>query len=430
MHLLRPCLVFLVLVWVGTESNSIDSQVAHVAVDLEGTISSNSKFIIDDYSAISYPPFDTLIKSHLDSLFSTCVSDIATTVDGNLCDTVQSIHMQVCKKYNTSVYNARKAREDQGDLWFPSIEFLNHTLLMVDLLLEFNPFEETLAAGCMRAMDAYYRLYDGPHYDARHANYSAGFDMINYGKVKLKFDSQQLDYLTRQASQQKLFVWPKSARQELRSFKALHEFLSHYNQSAHNFLHEASLTYFHGEHALGVVDHRKLNYYVNFNKLIYNRPYPSIENLLLSSGPVLNPDSVVTFDQGNILVIDNFLRVDVMEEIHKWCLQSSIWHMQKRYYLGALMKHGFSHPLLLRIVQEMREKFPFVKDLALNQMWAFNYDSEFVKGINKHADKAIVNMNFWLTPDDANLDPSNGGLVIFTTPPDAQDTFEALQSGR
>jgi hypothetical protein len=30
---------------------------------------------------------------------------------------------------------------------------------------------------------------------------------------------------------------------------------------------------------------------------------------------------------------------------------------------------------------------------------------------------AAVNVNIWLTPDDANLDPSSGGLVVFTAKP-------------
>ena len=45
-------------------------------------------------------------------------------------------------------------------------------------------------------------------------------------------------------------------------------------------------------------------------------------------------------------------------------------------------------------------------------MWAFKYDQEMT-GINIHADPAAVNVNFWLTPDDANLDDESGGLVVY-----------------
>jgi hypothetical protein len=30
-----------------------------------------------------------------------------------------------------------------------------------------------------------------------------------------------------------------------------------------------------------------------------------------------------------------------------------------------------------------------------------------------HADQAAVNVNFWITPDEANNDPNSGGLVVW-----------------
>lgn len=38
-------------------------------------------------------------------------------------------------------------------------------------------------------------------------------------------------------------------------------------------------------------------------------------------------------------------------------------------------------------------------------------------GIAVHADSASVNLNFWVTPDDANLDPDSGGLVVYPKVP-------------
>jgi hypothetical protein len=40
------------------------------------------------------------------------------------------------------------------------------------------------------------------------------------------------------------------------------------------------------------------------------------------------------------------------------------------------------------------------------------FDSQ-LPGIGIHADFAPINVNFWITPDDANLDPKSGGLVIW-----------------
>ena len=36
-----------------------------------------------------------------------------------------------------------------------------------------------------------------------------------------------------------------------------------------------------------------------------------------------------------------------------------------------------------------------------------------VRTINIHADFAAVNVNFWITPDEANPDAQRGGLVIW-----------------
>ena len=59
------------------------------------------------------------------------------------------------------------------------------------------------------------------------------------------------------------------------------------------------------------------------------------------------------------------------------------------------------------------------KDYPINHIWAFKYDSRAknekssLKGINVHADFAAVNVNFWITPKEANLNPDSGGLVVY-----------------
>ena len=55
----------------------------------------------------------------------------------------------------------------------------------------------------------------------------------------------------------------------------------------------------------------------------------------------------------------------------------------------------------------------------LSQMWAFKYESK-CPGIDIHADFAAINVNFWVTPDEANLNPESGGLLVWdkSAPPD------------
>ena len=115
-----------------------------------------------------------------------------------------------------------------------------------------------------------------------------------------------------------------------------------------------------------------------------------------------------------IAVIDNFLTPDALEGLRRYCLEEPVWRTSHRdSYLGAFVGRGFACPLLGQIAQELRTRLPDVfQDYTLQEMWGFKYDSKLA-GINVHADEAAVNVNFWLTPDDANLDPESGGLVIW-----------------
>lgn len=115
-----------------------------------------------------------------------------------------------------------------------------------------------------------------------------------------------------------------------------------------------------------------------------------------------------------IAVIDNLLTAEALERIRRFCWESTIWHKSyKDGYLGALPEHGFACPLLAQIAEELRDTFPgIIGDNRLRMMWGFKYDSR-LKGIGIHADQAAVNVNFWITPDEANLNSDGGGLVVW-----------------
>ena len=85
-----------------------------------------------------------------------------------------------------------------------------------------------------------------------------------------------------------------------------------------------------------------------------------------------------------------------------------------------IVSTGFANPLIIQIADELRKKFPKIfKDYPINHIWAFKYDSRAknekssLKGINVHADFAAVNVNFWITPKEANLNPNSGGLIVY-----------------
>ena len=90
-------------------------------------------------------------------------------------------------------------------------------------------------------------------------------------------------------------------------------------------------------------------------------------------------------------------------------------------YAGAYIDDGLHDRLLLALAFELNKALPrIMKNNPLRYLWAYKYDSEY-SGISTHADEAAVNVNIWLTPDDAVLDKDSGGLVVFTAkpPPDA-----------
>ena len=112
---------------------------------------------------------------------------------------------------------------------------------------------------------------------------------------------------------------------------------------------------------------------------------------------------------------DGLLTPAALAALRDFCLQSTVW-FQCRYgdgYLGAFMDDGFCCPLLLQIADELRHSLPGIfKGHTLRRMWAFKYDSR-LGGIPIHADFAAVNVNFWVTPDEANLGRDGGGLIVW-----------------
>ncbi|HEX3753441.1 MAG TPA: tetratricopeptide repeat protein [Rhizomicrobium sp.] len=115
-----------------------------------------------------------------------------------------------------------------------------------------------------------------------------------------------------------------------------------------------------------------------------------------------------------LVVIDDLLTAPALEAMRRYCLGSTIWRQSfPDGYVGALPEHGFAAPLLAQIGEELASVYPAIfAGHPLLQLWAFKYDSD-LKGIKLHADFAAVNVNFWITPDDANLDPEHGGLVVW-----------------
>jgi tetratricopeptide (TPR) repeat protein len=153
----------------------------------------------------------------------------------------------------------------------------------------------------------------------------------------------------------------------------------------------------------------------SFHKLLYVRPTNVV------SGKAVNPDlNVCAIEaqyfstQPEAMFIDNLLTQEALTELRAFCLESTIWKRDyQNGYIGTFLANGFACPLLLQIAEELRIQFPLIfQQHQLVQAWAFKHDSA-LRGLNMHADAAAVNVNFWITPNDANRNLDNGGLVVW-----------------
>jgi tetratricopeptide (TPR) repeat protein len=138
------------------------------------------------------------------------------------------------------------------------------------------------------------------------------------------------------------------------------------------------------------------------------------------AGPAVNAANIAAVAKSwwdsdpKIVVIDNLLTDEALLALRRYCLGSRLWHTPyAQGYLGAFPESGFAAPILAQVAEELAGTFDEIfADHPLRYHWAFKYDSS-LEGIGIHADEAAVNVNFWITPDGANLDPESGGLVIW-----------------
>ena len=131
-----------------------------------------------------------------------------------------------------------------------------------------------------------------------------------------------------------------------------------------------------------------------------------------------------TFFETNVAYQDDFLSPEALHNVRSFLWESTIFLYPKgdpsmgSGYLGSYLESGFgSSGLILQIAGELASKLPgIIGKLRLVQAWAYkytlgNHGTHDARGIDIHADEALVNVNFWITPDDARL--SGGGLIVY-----------------
>jgi hypothetical protein len=115
-----------------------------------------------------------------------------------------------------------------------------------------------------------------------------------------------------------------------------------------------------------------------------------------------------------IIVVDDLLTPEALEKLRRFCWGSTIWRdTHPEGYLTAMPEHGLACPLIAQIDEEMRAAYPGILGThQLRYLWAFKYDSK-LRGVGTHADPSLVTFNFWITADEANLEPESGGLTVW-----------------
>jgi tetratricopeptide (TPR) repeat protein len=115
------------------------------------------------------------------------------------------------------------------------------------------------------------------------------------------------------------------------------------------------------------------------------------------------------------VVIDDFLTGPALKQLRRYCAESTVWRrVYDAGYIGATPADGFACPLLAQITEEISSVYlDILGGHGFRYLGAFKYDSELSTGTNIHADYSAINVNLYITPDDANLDPDTGGMLIW-----------------
>lgn len=156
----------------------------------------------------------------------------------------------------------------------------------------------------------------------------------------------------------------------------------------------------------------------DFNRAIFMADAPEIGDGAVSARP--DAESIVErVAQDGVAWFDDLLTPRALASLRRYLLESMIWHDFSHIegFVASYLQEGLACPLLLQIVDEIRARFaPLLAEHPLTQAWAFK-GLQAQSAIDAHADDAAYSINFWITPDEANLDPNSGGLRVCRADP-------------
>jgi hypothetical protein len=154
-----------------------------------------------------------------------------------------------------------------------------------------------------------------------------------------------------------------------------------------------------------------------FGRLVHVADAPRVARALAPSWDRGQVQHRYQQSRPNVVVIDDFLTPEALQGLLRFCQDSTIWAGNRYAHgrLSSLFFTGFNAPLVLQIAEEIRDAFALLigERHRLRQMWAFKNTEVLPRDSSIHADFAAINVNFWITPETANLDTDSGGMVVY-----------------
>jgi hypothetical protein len=187
------------------------------------------------------------------------------------------------------------------------------------------------------------------------------------------------------------------------------------------------------DHILAQIPQLRLNYQMEIPEKLWAQTIGNVYQRALYvpeiaplKGPALNPDldfagleDQYLSGDPHFVYFDNLLTEEALLKLREYYEEATIFWDAKPGYVGTyLADGGFGNSVIAQLLEELTDAFPrLLCSHRLKQAWAYKYDSDIAEPIATHADIAAVNFNFWISPDEGNLDKESGGLVVYRAIP-------------
>jgi tetratricopeptide (TPR) repeat protein len=114
------------------------------------------------------------------------------------------------------------------------------------------------------------------------------------------------------------------------------------------------------------------------------------------------------------VIIDNLLKPEALAALNRFCTENTIYFGRDAgNFVAARLATGFNCSLMYQIAEELKAALPrVIGPRFLSNMWVYRHGAEG-RGVDLHSDQAAVTFNFYIGPDEGNLDPDHGGLLLY-----------------